>query len=527
MKNLTNRSISSRGLSLGVFFLCLLILGCHKQQPVSDSLPRATPEEEGVSSKAILGFVGAISSSRHEFHSFMLIRHGKVIAEGWWKPYAPGLRHTLYSTSKSFTATAAGFAVTEGKLSLADKVVSFFPGLLPDSVSPFLADMTVKDLLTMSAGQEPDPTFRVVSADTNWVRAFLHTPVLHDPGSVFLYNSLATYMVSAIVQQVTGESVESYLKPRLFEPLGISGQDWELDPQGRSVGGWGLRIKTEDLAKFGLLFLQKGKWNGAQVLPESWISEATAASILQSPSVPQTVRDSSDWLQGYGYQMWRCRHNAYRGDGAYGQFIIVMPEQDAVLAITCETPDMQDEINLVWEHLLPAMQEGKLPADPESAARLKSVLAELNLPLVSGERSSLLVPDISGKTFVAEPNEAGIESVSFQFSDSICQYTLKAGGQSYSIAFGSGIWLAGETEKPGPGLTAGAKTSLNILIPAKIRTSFAWKEPAQLELRLRYIESPHTEKCVFRFEGNKLQAQVYHSQSFGNPAYEFAARASE
>ena len=242
-----------------------LISGCKNEQVVTTSLPRSIPEKEEVSSQGIIDFVNAVSKSKNELHSLIFVRHGKVIAEGWWNPYKPELHHTLYSLSKSFTATAVGFAITEKKMSVNDKVDTFFPDEIPDSVSNFLAGMTVKDLLSMSAGMDPDPTFKIVANDSNWVKSFLKVPVVHKPGTKFLYNTLATYILSAMVQQATGEKVIDYLKPRLFEPLAIEGMDWEVDPHGINCGGWGLRLKTEDMAKFGLLFLQKGKWNGKQL----------------------------------------------------------------------------------------------------------------------------------------------------------------------------------------------------------------------------------------------------------------------
>ena len=268
--------------------ILIAISGACKQTPVTNTLTRSTPEAEGVSSRGIIDFLDAAAGSRHEFHSLMILRHGKVIAEGWWNPYNSELKHTLYSTSKSFTATAVGFAVSEKRLTVNDKVISFFPDALPDTVSSLLSEMKVRDLLSMSAGQEPDPTFKVVTSDSNWVKGFLSIPVVHEPGTKFLYNTLATYMLSAIVQKVTGEKIVDYLKPRLFEPLAIQGMDWEVDPLGINTGGWGLRLKTEDMAKFGQLFLQKGKWNGKQLLPEAWIKEATTKKIDQNPDAPQT-----------------------------------------------------------------------------------------------------------------------------------------------------------------------------------------------------------------------------------------------
>ena len=230
----------------------LLLIGCRNVKEVRtvSGLVRSNPEAEGVSSESIISFIRAIEASKHEFHSFMFLRHGKVIAEGWWDPYKPELKHTLYSASKSFTSTAVGFAVTENRIRVSDKVVSFFPEYLPETVSPNLADMEIRDLLTMSAGQEPDPTHSLTASETNWIRGFLALPVVNDPGTKFLYNSMATYMLSAIVQKVTGEKIVDYLTPRLFEPLGISGMDWETDPAGINTGGWGLRLKTEDIAKF-------------------------------------------------------------------------------------------------------------------------------------------------------------------------------------------------------------------------------------------------------------------------------------
>ena len=169
---------------------------------------------------------------------------------------------------------------------------------------------------------------------------------------------MATYMLSAIIQKVTGQKVIDYLYPRVFRPLGITGAEWDTSPSGVNNGGWGLYVKTEDMAKFGLFYLQKGKWNGEQLLPESWFDEATTTKIMQAPVwvAPGTKVKNSDWIQGYGYQIWRCRHNAYRADGANGQFIIMIPEKDTVVVTTANIGDMQAEINLIWKYILPALK---------------------------------------------------------------------------------------------------------------------------------------------------------------------------
>ena len=206
--------------------ILLLFLGpCLLAQDVR--LPRSTPEKEGVHSEGILQFLDAaesVSSKGIQFHSMMLLRHGKVVAEGWWSPYRSDLKHTMYSVSKSYTATAIGFAVAEGRMTVNDPVISFFPDLLPDTISPHLAAMKVKDLLSMSGGYEKEPN-QIVTGD-DWVKNFLAAPVPLEPGTHFLYNSMGTYVLSAIVTKVTGQTALEYLQPRLFDPLGIHGLDW-------------------------------------------------------------------------------------------------------------------------------------------------------------------------------------------------------------------------------------------------------------------------------------------------------------
>ena len=478
------------------------------------SLPKSTPEAEGVSSAGIIKYLDAIAGSKHEMHSFILMRHGKVVAEGWWNPYRSELRHSMYSCSKSFTATAVGFAVQEGKLSLDDKVISFFPQDQPDTIKPFLNKLTVRDVLMMSDGMAPDPTGPVGGIMNNWVKGFLNTPILMEPGTTFLYNSLGTFMLSAIVQKVTGQKIVDYLKPRLFDPLGIKGMDWEENLQGINSGGWGLRIHTEDMAKFAQLFLQKGQWNGMTVLPAAWVEEASTMKIMQEPNAPQSKRDSSDWIQGYCYQMWRCRHNAYRSDGAFGQYMLVMPDQDAVMAITSEAPDMQNELDLVWDYILPAMKGGKLADDKTVQKQLQARLKALAIPPPTSTKTST-ASSISGRTFQAGSNKEHIRAYSFTFDKGVCHFTLSTDTANFTMDLAEGKWKESLTRKPQQTLTSPLKEDLSFLYPAKIDGSYGWKDDKTLEVVLRYIESPHSEKYVFTFEGDTLTADWMRSFDFG------------
>jgi len=496
---------------LTVLALAFLNYSLYAQK--SKAFPTSEPEAQGVSSASIDSFLNAVGRSKNEFHSFMFLRHGKVIAQGWWNPYGPELRHSLYSCSKSFTSTAIGFAVSEKLLSVNDKVISFFPGSLPDSVSTYLSSLTVKDLLTMSVGQEPDPTAKLAMGSDNWVKDFLALPIKYTPGSKFLYNTMATYTLSAIVQKVTGQKEVDYLKPRLFDPLGIKGIDWEVNTQGVNTGGWGLRVKTEDLAKMGQLYLQKGMWNGKQILPKAWVEEATTFKIDQAPGVAQSKKDSSDWMQGYCYQFWRCRHNAFRADGAFGQYIIVMPDQDAVIAITSETPNMQDELNLVWQYLLPAIQPQALPADKSAEKNLKVHLATLSLPPLPNAASG---NTSLSKTFTIYNNDLKIKSISLKSNDNSCDFTLNVDTAKYTFKLASGKWQTGETEMQGPYLLLGAKEDFSILSPYKVEGSYGWKDANTLQLKLRYIESPHTEIITLHFNDKQLNADVEYSFNYSS-----------
>jgi CubicO group peptidase (beta-lactamase class C family) len=470
-------------------------------------LPRSTPEAEGLPSAAILAFLDAAHEGGHELHSLMIVRHGRVVAEGWWTPYGPRLNHTLYSLSKSFTSTAVGFAVAEGRLSVDDKVLPFFPEARPAVVNEHLAALRVRDLLCMASGHEKDPTHPIVKEE-DWVRAFLASPFTCPPGSRFVYNSEATYMCSAIVQRLTGQRILDYLRPRLFDPLGIEDMTWEVCPRGTNTGGWGLSVPTEALAKFGEFLRRRGEWQGRRLLPAAWVDEATTFKIQQP--VP-AGGERKDWHQGYGYQFWRCRHNAFRGDGAFGQFMVVMPEQEAVVAITSECRNLQGELDLVWDHILPALKPRPRTADPRAHDRLQERLAGLALPLPAGVAAPSVAADIAGRTFRIEPGGSGIESAGFDIGSGGGRLTLSEGGRDHAIDFGFGRWRTGETALPGtpPRLISGGAPKPGTR--SKVAAAAAWKDGRTLELVLRYIETPHRDTITCRFEDGAARISFMNS----------------
>lgn len=481
----------------------------------TNNLPRSTPEAQGVSSSAVLAFIESVNRDIKYLHSFILLRHGQVIAEGWWSPYQRDAQHMLFSLSKSFTSTAIGFAVQEGLLSINDAVLSFFPDDAPAEPSENLQAMKIRHILSMSGGQDVDTTERTVTQpDGNWVRGFLSAPVPYAPGTHFVYNSAATYMASAILQKVTGQTLLDYLTPHLFAPLGIEGAWWESDPRGINVGGWGLNITTNDIAKFGQFYLQKGVWQGKRLLAEAWVNEATAFQVDNASST--NAANGSDWEQGYGYQFWRCQHNAYRGDGAFGQYCIVMPDQDAVIAITSGVDDMQAVLNKIWEHLLPAMQSAPLAKDPAAHSALQATMQALAIAPVVGPKTSTIAGELNGKIYRMESNPAHITSLRFDVrADAIALAFSHANGE-YVLPLGLGKWIEGE-------LNLFASSGRWNLRQLPCAGSAAWTSESTLSAIVMLTKAPFAPQLTCTFNGDAVQLDLAFDRFLG-PAPELHMR---
>lgn len=429
------------------------------------TLPRSLPEEMHVSSKGILDFIEAIERENLGLHSFMLLRHGHIVAEGYWKPYNPDSTHMLFSLSKSFTSTAIGYAVQEGLLQLTDKVISFFPDKLPCAPCENMQKMEIRHLINMCTGHEVEPPLH----GDDWVYNFLTSYVPLEPGSRFLYNTAATYMLSAILQTVTGQTTYEYLKPRLFDPLGIENIWWETCPKGISTGGFGLNVKTEDIARFSTFLLQKGQWQGKQLLNPEWIEEATSWHIENHGNTP-------DWKSGYGYQFWRCQiDGVYRGDGAFGQYCVVMPQYDATFVSTSGSDDLQGILDQVWKYLIPALED-----DTEQAQdALNRKLASLHLAYPEGEcTQSVLTEKV---TYQLSDNREGFQALAYDPDSGL--WTLTTRDDSFTINAGYREWVSGVSSQAQP------PASFNMDVYSRYAAAYAWKDGA-CDLYLHYYETP-------------------------------------
>ncbi len=481
---------------------------------LNNQLPRNSVPQRCPSS-AILAFLDDIEAARLELHSLMLLQTGAVLAEGWWAPYARTAPHMLYSLSKSFTSTAAGMAIAEGRFSLEDAVISFFPDDVPDEVSGNLRAMRVRHLLTMATGHAQEPTLWKTPPGGSWARQFLTTPVEKEPGTHFLYNSPATYMVAALVEKTTGESLLNYLTPRLLAPLGIEGATWETDPHGIAVGGWGLNVTTEDIARFGQFYLQKGVWNGERLLAEEWVDQATSKQISNGDD------PNNDWNQGYGFQFWRSRHGAYRGDGAFGQYCLVMPEQEAVLAFTSGVEKMGSILELVWERLLPGLKETEHASEtPADYQRLKERLESLAVTAPQNQTASPppLAGQVSGAVYRFAPNDQQIESVTLAFNGASCLLTFQDSDDSgdketHRVEGGLSDWKQGTTTFLQSSIWPSRRPPTQVV---KTRMRGGWINGNTLVFKLCYCETPFSPTLTFHFEDERtVTLNIRGSVGFG------------
>jgi CubicO group peptidase (beta-lactamase class C family) len=451
-------------------------------------LPRATPESQGIPSARVRDFLreAATQGPGQELHSLLILRQGQVIAEGHWAPYQPDEVHLLFSLTKSFTSTAAGFAIAEGLLSLDDRVLDFFPDKAPADPSENLKAMRVRHLLSMATGHETEPLENLRYEAGDWVQIFLAHPVPFEPGTKFLYNSLATHMVSAIVEKLTKTSLLEYLKPRLLQPLGIGAIAWDVDPQGIIVGGWGMSLQPESIAKFGLLYAQDGMWEGKRILPEGWVAEATKAHIDNANHASET---RSEWEQGYGFQFWRSTHNAYRADGAFGQFCVIVPAKDLIVVTTARVDFMHEVLNLIWRNIEPHCTEPLPENEPEHEALLAE-LAALALAGPTGDRCSVQEDAVTGKHYKnaeAEP----FESAKWTFEQDRIVLDLEWEGQTHRIEAGRQAWIKGHVgfanERKQPTAAKGS-----------------WIAPRTFAIALQYLREPASVWLEAEFYDNRL-----------------------
>ena len=414
----------------------------------------ATPESQGVRSSAISSWLDANEAffdggEQGALHGFVIVRHGKVIAEGSWRPYDTlNETHMLYSHSKSFTSTAIGFLLDDGKLDLDERVAEIFADRLPAeaATNANVRALRVRDLLTMNVGSDNDHRLGF-GKNVDWPREFFELKCFtRQPGTGFKYDSDATFMLAAIAERRSGRKLMDFLGERLFKPLGITKAWSTVSPEGIACGGWGMNMTTRDLARFGQLYLDRGRWEGRQLLSPEWVQLATARQTWSSAIRigAADIGKGFDWDQGYGFQFWRCRHGAYRADGAFGQYTVVFPAEDMVVSINASVIDLQKVLDFVYGHLLAGLEPAALPADDAAEAALRKRLASLALAPLKGLAKADGDGTLFGRDIAFKANNRSFKSVRLDRAAKgwTCTLDLPVGRQTFPIGFGE--WSRGE-----------------------------------------------------------------------------------
>jgi CubicO group peptidase (beta-lactamase class C family) len=454
-------------------------------------LPRSTPAEQGVDAAAVLAFVDAVDADPAvELHGVMVLRHGHVVAEGWWAPHTAERTRLLYSISKSFTSTALAFTLDEGLVDLDDPVISHVPELADEITDPRSRSITLRHLASMASGHDREMWQEALARDpADPLRGFLLVPPEHAPGSLFAYSQPCTYTLAAVIQRRAGMRLSDYLRSRLFDPLGIGQVGWFRSPAGLDIGFSGLFARTEDVAKLGQLYLQRGRWGEDQLIPETYVAEATSAQVANPAG------DNVDWRQGYGYQFWMSRHG-YRGDGAFGQFCLVLPEQDAVVAITGGTEAMQVVLDHVWELLLPGL--GAAETGEEAQPDLEERLRGLSLPPPRVEAGPARWEDWTAAPFAGIPTAdattwTALTSCAVGRTDGRLEVTIHEPDNALTFPVGTTEWLVSEPHD-----------AHGDAVP--VAASGGWLDDRTLQVEVIFLESPHRMSIVCSLPARTAEA---------------------
>lgn len=454
-------------------------------------IPTASPASVGVDSRAVDAFLAAIEDAGLELHGFMLSRHGAVCAQGWWEPYAAQRPHLLYSLSKTFTATAWCLAEVEGLVERDRPLVEYWPEHAP-LAGPRARRWTARHLLAMASGH----TAEVFAAGTPAAEAvvgegttdavawcFAQEPDA-EPGSIFTYNQLCTYLLAATVQRVAGESLTSFLRPRLLDPLGVDVAAWQTDNRGQELGFTGLFARLDAVWRLGQLSLDRGRWGGRHLLPGAWFDDAARAVVTTDHPEPDGTPRNPDWSCGYGYQLWMARHG-YRGDGAFGQFMLVLDEADAVLAIHAGTANMQGVLDCAWQHLLPGLTGSG--SAPHGEPQQWSLRLRPQGGAGAGGRfvSSAATYDDALGTWPVPVHALTVEPT----AESSWRLVLAGPGDEVRLTAGDGRWL--------PDTLPGREGSV------QVAASAGWQE-GSFVASIRLLETPHAVELLGRPEAGEL-----------------------
>lgn len=473
-------------------------------------IEKIAPSSVGIEPKQLmLMYDSLMTCNPTEIHHVVVMVDGKIAGEIHPKPFRAEHSHTLYSVSKTFTAVAVGLLIDDGLLTVEDKLVKFYPEYIKDEIDSRLKDIKVKDILTMRSGFKTNGGMR--NSKQHWVEYYLTRPLYAEPGTRYSYDSIETYLLSAIVQKITGKTVLDLLNERIFHPMGITDVEWELCPDGIVTGGWGIYLSSHSQALFGQLLLQEGVWNGKQLISKEW---------LKQMMTPHVVRDAND----YGYQIWLCEYpGAWRADGAYGQYIIIVPQKNMVVVLNqCSRSKGWPERSNIWNTVVKNCINCAIDVKPSELKELAEYEEKVQLPVLDGDSVNVASTKYNGKTFILEKNKLGWKSVKFDFEKGKTVLTIVDKEDKTSVVeLGYKKWITSQLAGyPHYSISAQNRFS-GISGPFYTGSCYAWNT-GNLEAKIHYVNWITSLKLVFHFDGKDLT--IFGEENFTSKPFTMKAK---
>jgi len=471
-------------------------------------LPIATPEEEGISSRRIINMVNALCGDGMNMHSYILIRHGKILSEGYFAPFNKDMKHRMYSVSKTFVSAAIGLLYTDGRIKLDDKIVSFFPEKVTESTHPDVMEMTIRDLLMMSTAYN---TCTYTVNDDNWIDTFFTTPPTHPAGTVYTYDTSASYILNVIVERLTGKPFIEYLKEKILDEIGFSEDSWCVQsPEGNSWGGSGVMCTSRDLAKFALLWMNGGKWEGKQLISEDYVKAATSRQI---DNCITGWRDGAIYGYGYGYQIWIIRDNAFLLNGMGSQFAVCIPEKDIVFVTTGDTQGSERAkfciFDNLWNEIVYPAADEAMAADEDAYRELCIKNENLLPPVVPGEyKLEESERKYGGRRItIVEGNPMKLKEARFTFDGDGGTLEYRSERGEHKIEFGFGYHRYGEFPETH---YFAERIKCQLGHGYKYSATAAWTEPHKLVIRVFAIDDYFGNiTMTFSFKDNKVGIYMF------------------
>ncbi|MFN8440298.1 MAG: serine hydrolase [Caldilineaceae bacterium] len=434
--------------------------------------PAPSPESVGIPSQAILNFLQRIDRERINMHGFLLVRHNRIAAEGYWSPWSAERKHRMYSISKSFVALSVGLMIDQGRLSLDDRVADYFTEKVPATLHPWLVASTVRDLLRMATAHSSTSYTR---DDPDWVWTFFNKLPSHPPGTIFSYDTAATVVLNAIVEQLAGTPFLDYMRPRFLDRIGFSADAWCVRrPEGGSWGGSGVICTLRDMAKVALVCLNGGRWGAEQILSESYIRAATARQI----------DNSLGGNDGYGYQIWCEKENGFSFRGMGSQYALCFPDKEFLFACIADTqgaPTGSPIPAVMWEEIYPHLADAPLPEDRNAQVALTAKIKQLTMLPLPGNLTAKVTSAVNGAWYALEENPMGISRMRLVFDgdQGAWEYTNKQGDNR--LLFGIGRMVAGKFPQRN---YFGEQIGVASGIPYECLASAAWVDEQTLNLEV-------------------------------------------